>query len=213
MIFTHLSIPAAAILASLSSCPDQGKVAVHVTVKKVESPYVINLDIKQLTKMKNPGHNHKTIGLTKGRIHFDQQAAFYATVQKPSGVTCFVMTSYTMAITYSPQIHIASELKKNSCRYNIVVAHEKKHVAIDEKILKEYLAKFEKKITEVVAKLGPRGPFPRKLLDQEQRDLLNEVTGELRPLKDKMESVRTAQQAKLDTVSNYRREKALCPAN
>ncbi len=222
MIFgidTVSALSALYMAAGLAACPSPQKVDVDVKMVVTEVPYVTNVTSQWLTdNFKNDPDSTMADegkwmvgGLTKSNMNGKYQAQFYTHVNNQTGATCLAITSFTYTIEYSPVIYIASDFKSMGCRYSQTLAHEKRHVATDKRVIEKYLPDMKREITRLVKKMPAQGPYPREKVEEQQQRILQDVALVTKPYMDQLIALRRTEQAKIDTVENYKRDTALCP--
>lgn len=207
------------VAAGLSVCPPPQKVDVDVKLVVQESPYITNVTSQWLTdNFKNDPDgtlatdgNWMVGGLTKSNLQAQHAARFFTHVNTQTKSTCLAINQVDFVITYSPLIYIASDYKHLGCRYSQTLAHEKKHVSTDKRVLEKYIPQMKQEITKLVKKMPPQGPYAQAQVEAHKQRILGEIAAVTKPYFDQLVITRRTEQAKIDTVENYMRDTALCP--
>lgn len=207
------------VAAGLSACPPPQKVDVNVRLVVQESPYITNVTAQWLTDnfQSDPDGtlatdgNWMVGGLTKSNLNLHESARFFTHVNTQTKATCLAISSVDYVLTYSPVIYIASDYKHLGCRYSQTLAHEKKHVSTDKRVFEKYIPEMKQEILKLVRKMPPQGPYPADQVDAQKQRILAEIAAVTKPYFDQLVATRRKEQAKIDTLENYKRETALCP--
>lgn len=171
------------------------------------------LSIPQLTRTpgRTPGpagaaHGH-VLGLTQAR--YGEQSQVSALFQPmPDGSFCASANTLTVSFGFQQRIvHIARELPPGSCIHGEVLAHEMKHVAVDEAWLREYTPLIRRRLDEAAARMAP-------VRSRSQQQAMGAIR---RPLEAAMRSAmqefgreRDRRQALVDTAEEYARIRQVC---
>lgn len=214
------SLSSLAILAGLEGqCPPPQKVVVDVKLVVKESPYITDVSSQWLTDnfANDPDGTLSTDGqwmvggLTKSNISGQFSASFAATTEPVSKNVCLSLRSVNYYITYEPVIYIASDYKHMACRYSQTLAHEKRHVATDKKVINQYIPQLKAHLQKIARGIKSQGPYNNAQAPVEQNRILAELSAATDPLLQRLIATRRAEQAKIDTLENYKRDTALCP--
>ena len=106
--------------------------------------------------------NAHTLGLTASQYNQQWQVSI-VTASLGQGRYCGAAQILTVTFGYDQRtVYVARELPQGSCIHAEVLAHEMRHVAVDEQLLREYVPALKRRLEDVVARLGPaqgdRGP-------------------------------------------------------
>ncbi len=90
-----------------------------------------------------------------------------------------------VTITYSPEIHISSDLKKGTCRYNEVLAHEHTHIEISRKIASEFTQPIKLAVAQTAGRLATSVPINPGDIDNRQKKMSQQIMTSLDAVTDK----------------------------
>ncbi len=173
-----------------------------------------NLSTEQITSMRHsrfPSARMHSPGITmaESELKTDYQLEFR---QKPgSSVYQMWTTSVTVVFDYTRMdVYISSQYGEGSCEYNQILAHEKQHVAIDERVLEQYKNKMAYALRHT--RLIPTLSHPLLVSSPEQGKVIlsKRLSGLVRPYFNRYHAAVKAQNAKIDTFANYRKVQARC---
>jgi len=220
--FDPITLPAMYMLSALAKCPAQGPVEVDVRLAKTDNAYILDQTSAQLTR--NFGKNMDTTLATDGKwmvsgvtvvggnnLRSQFGAEFKTSTNYSSDTMCFTISKITYEIQYSPDVYIASDYKNMGCRYSATLAHEKRHVAADERTFTDYIPYFKDQLERAAEAMPPKGPIPVSQSQDAQHAALKELAEGAAPLWDELLALRRKRQALIDTPENYMRDTALCP--
>ncbi len=168
----------------------------------------------QITAMRHArfpaAHMHSPgITVAESELKTDYQLEF----SRPNGSSVYRLwaTSVTVVFDYTRMdVYISSQYGEGSCPYQQVLAHEKQHVAIDERELEkyknliDYALKHSRQIPSRSRPMTARSPEEGKAL------LSRRIKGIVDPYFKKYHFAVKAQNAAIDTLANYRRVQARC---
>lgn len=150
-------------------------------------------------------------GLMSGKIQYESNIQV-SSVRYPVGnVNCLWIDKVTVEIVVDPVIMIAAEHPEGSCKHSAILEHEKKHVATDLAVVKEYLQPARQAVALAVQKVGVVGPKPTAKADEFKKKMTEYIQNALKAEMDKMYADRRERQAAIDTKEEYDRVDAMCP--
>lgn len=199
------------VLAGLASCPAPQKVDIDVVFKAEEPVYVRMLDTAALARLKGTPHknrNIKTLGLTIGNMKYSFQGHFSHRTDR--GSACMTITKMSMRLTYVPKIYLASDYRQSGCSADTIIRHEKKHVATDLKVAKDFVPRLTREIRKAASAIGFVGPFPARLIESEQNRLTKKIVSALKTIQQSFVAERDSRQAEIDLPKNLLRDLAPC---
>lgn len=124
---------------------------------------------------------------------------------------CVWYDKIDITIEIDPTIVIASELKKDRCKFDAVKEHELKHVMVDRKVVNKYAKTMGKKIYDG---LQARGFIVGPLKAEYTKDIIKrmqEAAWQLIELEQKkMQIERAEMQQAVDTIEEYERVSSVC---
>ena len=206
------STPAAAQTGA-ASCPAfaPARVALDMQVVPLRTDY--SQSIGQLAR--KPGRppvtgrtaNAHTLGLTASQYNQQWQVSI-VTASLGQGRYCGAAQILTVTFGYDQRtVYVARELPQGSCIHAEVLAHEMRHVAVDEQLLREYVPALKRRLEDVVARLGPaQGRSERQVASAIEQP----IKAAMRQLIDEFGRERSARQARVDTPAEYERISRSC---
>ncbi|MDD5586731.1 MAG: hypothetical protein PHY92_07240 [Alphaproteobacteria bacterium] len=154
-----------------------------------------------------PRYDSVTLGVT----HYKPVLEFRAPiVQKPmdDGSFCARIEHIDASVGYREvTIYIASELSSDPCAGQHVMTHEQRHVAVNRKILKEYVPIIQERLSSYFRLYGrliaPNAEFAETLVREKATAILQEMTL-------KMLEENRRRQRLVDTPEEYARNNVVC---
>lgn len=149
-------------------------------------------------------------GLSTSNVNFDVSVK---TSAHPIGIRRFCVIPYQVDIFLglnNPVIYLSNSLKKDTCKYNLVLRHEKTHQQINKSALEYYLPIFKASTTKLIQKTSAIEINDTDLLEQKTRELSEKYTSKIKPLVDFIKKEISNEQSKLDNKANYQYEGQFC---
>ncbi|HEY0835696.1 MAG TPA: hypothetical protein VGE72_17470 [Azospirillum sp.] len=173
-------------------------------------------DTRSVTQLAGlPGRAPGPAGASGGNIlglahaKYGEQSQLGALFQaQRDGAVCAALSSVKVTFGFIERVvYVARELPRGSCIHAEVLAHEMKHVATDEALLKEFEPIIRSRLETVAARQGTVRARSnqqavqalRRPLDAALKDLLQDFSRE-----------RDRRQAKVDTIQEYQRVSRSC---
>lgn len=154
--------------------------------------------------------NHIAEGLSTINLNYDI-SVYTQTQQINDKNFCAVPVKVNVSIVIeNPTIYISNSLEKDSCKYNIVMRHEKTHQQINIKTLEYYLPILKAAITNIIKKQNNIPITDINRLDQATIQITEKYTKDIKPLIDYIKKEISQQQQRLDNMENYKFESKLC---
>ena len=214
----------AAVLGGMSSVPApaaaqsngcDGFPTPTLSVESVLAPIQRDdaLTVAQLTRL--PGRSPGPVGTTSGHVLGLTQARYGEQSQvsalfKAMGDGTYCSAPRAVTVTFGFQkrtVHVAREIPAESCLHGEVLAHEMRHVAVDEELLREFMPQIRSRLEEVVARLEPvRSRSQAQAMAAIRRPLESAMRGIMRDFGRE----RDRRQARIDTVEEYERVSRVC---
>lgn len=206
------------MLVLAQGCPPQQMPMVNINVVNTPPVYDNTYSSAELGEVpidtKIARHSNEvfiTGGLTRGQVTTAWETSFAKMLDERSGVACLWLKSVNLTLTYTPNVYIASEHRPGSCRYDVIMEHEIRHVNTDIMTLNEYLPLIQQNLQYAVDTLGVRGPYHDTQMSRIQQDMQDVISGRLRDTLAEMDAVRRKRQQMIDTRQEYMRLSGLCP--
>lgn len=193
------------------TCPEAPKPKLNFSMKKAQTKFDFSKSVDQLSRenssINNMGPGWVNEGIMSSKFPNYQISASMKGVKYPgTGQACYWVDEINFLWVFQPTIYIAKEYKKGSCKYNVIIDHERQHVEIDIRVLTKYRDYIKRALQKISAK-----PIETGLIRETQKpNLLGSIEKTLQPLIDKMVGERTRRQSAIDTVEEYTRIGNLC---
>lgn len=169
---------------------------------------------KPMIGTKSPyGQNTQTHieGLMHGAIGVSGDYMFSTETYPELNKVCMYVAKVNVRISIDPKIFIAREYTPGSCHYNAVLGHEKKHVAVDKKIVNKYTNIIVKAVNNTLKQVGyAHGPYDVAQLPALQKQISGIIENVIKQFADNMNRERQVLQQEVDTLKEYGRVDALC---
>jgi hypothetical protein len=151
--------------------------------------------------------SHTFLGQTATRTKLDLRL-ISESIEKAEGA-CAVPRRVEVTLRYAErQVRVAREVGVDACLHREVEEHEMRHVALDDRILKEFVPVLSQRAAALAARLGPayasRPAEARARLNESALDWLRETTDEFETIR------RERHRTEIDTPEEYARVRAAC---
>jgi hypothetical protein len=201
--FLAPGVPAAAPLACAASAP-------RVSVTQSLPPPEIDNTLTQPQLQRTAANHHagRALGLYRATLngHFEAQIA----MRWDDTEACLWVSSLALRVeALDRRIWIIRERRPGTCHYETVLAHERRHQAVDDAMVETYVARLRSALAREAAALGlvRVAPGERDAAQQRLIDALKKVfQAEMRAL----QAERERRQNAIDTPAEYRRVGAAC---
>ncbi|MBP2303807.1 hypothetical protein GBZ48_15660 [Azospirillum melinis] len=171
------------------------------------------LSIPQLTRLpgRTPGPVSTTdshvLGLTQARYGEQSQVS---ALFKTMGDGTYCASASKLAISFGFQqriVHVAREIPAGSCLHGEVLAHEMRHVAVDEALLQEMMPQIRSRLDQVIAEMAP---VRSRSQSQAMAAVRRPLESAMRRIMQEFGRERDRRQAQVDTVEEYERVSRVC---
>ena len=200
-----LAVPAR---AEVSCAPSSAEVAMDVDIPE---PAVDN-SLPQPTLQNLAGkryHGGRTLGLYRMTLTIDWTARLMRS--EADGKVCLSIDHVTLHVAMpSRRIYIVRERRPGTCPYESVLAHERKHQAVDDDVLGQGLPRLRASIERTIAALPATRPRPTTEAAEVEQRLTAPVAEAVQRGWAELSAARAARQAEIDTPQEYRRVRAAC---
>lgn len=171
------------------------------------------LSIAQLTRLpgRTPGPVSTTdshvLGLTQAR--YGEQSQVQALFKSMGdGTYCASASALTISFGFQQRVvHVAGEIPANSCLHGEVLAHEMRHVAVDEALLNEMMPQIRSRLEQVIDGMEP---VRSRSQTQAMAAIRRPLESAMRRIMQEFGRERDRRQAKVDTVEEYERVSRVC---
>ena len=124
---------------------------------------------------------------------------------------CVLPTSLDVFIGFrEPTIYIDNGLKKDGCRYNLVLRHEHQHQQVSIAALEYFMPRIRAEIQKALPVVRPRAVASLSATDAATEEMNGEYIRLIRPLVNDFKATLLYDQKKLDNRENYRFESGIC---
>ncbi len=154
------------------------------------------------------GAREMRVGLTAASLRIES-AFTTASRQMPNDpMVCSQISRFELRFGFDDlTVFLARELPRHSCGYQVVLGHENKHVATDQRILAAYLPQLPQLLTQTLRQTGVLRTGSSEAAQLRFRVLLDAYVQQLTA---SIEAVRRQQQQQIDTPEEYRRITQSC---
>lgn len=219
-----IDLPAVAaalvLVAAPAPCPSSAPpVEVEVRVVHKEQPLVTHKTSQELTAefRYDPDATSSTDGLwmvgglNQSVIGGSYKVQYDQRINQQTGSVCVAPHKVVYEIVYTNTIYIAQDFKSMGCRYSATMAHEKRHVNTDLRVLDKYVPVIRDDLYRAASNIGMRGPFSGEQLAEVRRDMTELIAAGADKTMTQLREERRRRQADIDSYENYMRDTALCP--
>lgn len=147
------------------------------------------------------------LGLTQAK--YGQQSQIQAVFRsRRDGTVCAAPATLSVSFGFQERrLFVARELPPGTCIHREVTNHEMRHVAVDERLLREFIPKLESRLRGVMVGIGTVHAHSQ---DQAMATIRHPIDGALRVLMDEFTRQRDRRQALVDSVAEYKRVTRSC---
>ncbi len=209
----YFHLASADIKCQLKQSPRIDIVASDTSVRYDHTKYQRQLDALGTDTVSPYGKNVQAHvgGLMSGEVSISQNISIMRETWPGMNAGCLYVDSIKVNIHIKPTIYIAREYSKNSCMYKAIMEHEKKHIAVDRKIVNKYTNLIVKGLDEAFKKFGyAQGPFTIGQIEPQQKRIQQFSQNVVQVYSDKMTAERRKLQQEVDSLEEYNRVNNLC---
>ena len=180
------------------------KPSLSVKTATTRTKYIRTKSSKDLTQLHGGGAGSAVGGLGGGEIGFKTEGKFEIT---ESGEKACVKLKHLEVTFYAkPEIHIASNFNRSTCEHNAVMAHEKGHIRILRKFVREFSPKVKVFLSKYARKIDPAiGPIPKSQVSAAQKKIQEQYMSKLEAYQNKMMPILSKRQKAHDSPQEYAR--------
>ncbi len=217
----HLSALGAVGLAALilafppvMGAADVSRPVIHIISAATPLQILHDHSTEQITAMRHsrfPGAHMHSPGITvaESEMKADCQLSF----SHRDGTLVYKVwaTSVTLLFDYSRMdVFISSQYGEGSCPYQQILIHEKQHVAIDERELEKYKKLMAAALRHSRLIPSRSHPLAARSVEEGRALVSRRILGIVHPYFAAYGRAVKAENAKIDTLANYRRVQARC---
>jgi|GEM_PF-3053985 len=105
------------------------------------------------------------------------------------------------------EIFVARKYRPGTCAYKAILAHEKKHMEINETLQKEYAKKIKKELQKSANRIRP---YHTKKANEAAKSMANRLVHEMTPFIKEFREAKRKANYKIDTPRSYKRVRSTC---
>jgi len=186
----------------------------HVTSPPVQVLYNHDLSTSQIEAMRNAHLSRAGLhnpGLTEAEEELHNNFEIRAFQNSKGGSICLWVDSVDLEFSYvKMDVYISSQYREGSCPYNAILAHEKQHVAINQRVLLKY-----KVLMGLALKMNrdiptKANPLSVRSVENGKKLIQDRISRIVNPLYELFQREVRQENAKIDTRENYHRVQARC---
>lgn len=199
--------------ASAQDCPKPSDPVVDLNFRQPKPTFDATHSVAELRSMSHQAlsEHDQALGLYRTELRSALKVDYQATTTKHDHV-CLAVRRATVEIEYADRvIHLARELQRGTCPYEVTLAHEQKHAGIDDRVLGRELPKLQSALSRAILDTGMVGPVTQRNAAAYRDDLFERIQRVFRDELERIERIRRGEQASIDTPAAYRRESERCP--
>ncbi|GLQ05411.1 hypothetical protein [Sneathiella chinensis] len=195
-----------ACLASFQK-PETGlaRKSVETTINNKKSSSEIKTFARSVDGFK-PSAKGRQLGLAHSRFAYNLRIQLAS--KRIEGRRCFGVrkVGVELALVRS-EIFIDKKYRPGSCAYKAILAHEREHVAINERVWDQYSKHIEAEVARLAADIKP---FYGSRSDKASKMVSERLSRELKPLLDQVNETRAEENSRIDSEKSYREVRARC---
>lgn len=186
------------------------KPSLSVTTATTRTKYIRTKSSKDLSQLHGNAPRGASVGgLGGGEIGFKTEGKFE--VAEDGAMACVKLKHLDVTFYAKPEIHIASNLGRSTCEHNAVMAHEKGHIRILRKFVREYSPKVKSALAQYAIRIDPAvGPIPKAQVAAAQKKIQQAYMEQLESYQAKMMPVLARRQNAHDSPAEYARVQSKC---
>lgn len=188
--------------------PSKSRVRYDFTKSKAELNRV-NVDT---VSPYGPQHHTEVSGLMSGSIQVKHEMSFMHELYDQLDRGCLFIRSLDVEVHIEPIVYVAKEYPKGTCMHNAVLAHEHKHVRVDQVIVNKYTKIIGQAMKQAIKSQGATfGPYELDRVPHVQNNVQNSLNKILKKYNDRMNNERREKQQAIDSFEEYESIGARCP--
>jgi hypothetical protein len=194
-------------------CPKAAEPVVELDFKQPKPTLDTTLGVTELRSLSRQAlsEHDQALGLYKTELRSALRVDYDTATTRHDHV-CLAVRKATVLVEYADRaIHLARELKRGTCPYDVTLAHEQKHAAVDDRVLRRELPKLQDALRRAIRESGLAGPVAQRNLAAYRDDVFERIQRVFRDELGRIERIRRSEQASLDTPTAYARESRRCP--
>jgi hypothetical protein len=155
------------------------------------------------------GEHQEALGLYKVELRTGMRFEYALRGYGP--LVCIGIRSAAVRVEFTERkIFLARELRPESCRYAVTLAHEHEHARIDDAVFERELPKLQDAMARAIREIGFMAA-PAAEVEANRADIKDRLQRVFQRELDRIGQIRRDKQSKIDTPESYRREAERCP--
>lgn len=161
------------------------------------------------TQKEFSSQSHETpVGLTAASLKLDTQFEIKVRTASNDPMVCAQISALTLHMGFDDTtVYMARELPHNTCSYAEVLAHEQKHIAVDQEFVDALMPALQTILQQATASIGVIRASSAKVAEQQITSLIHNYMGDLG---NHLSAIRKKKQAQVDTPAEYDRLSRSC---
>jgi hypothetical protein len=213
--FMHLSLSTGYVLASLSACPAMPAPDVTLDFQNERptishtrsSSYLMNMNS---SSPKYGGEFPIMEGLTDSDIRIEYKTNFTGTGVSHDRL-CVVVKSVDITVTYKPTVYISSNIPPATCRFDVTLQHEMKHVNAGINTINEFIPDIKLAAAQAAQDAQTVNPVSENNIDSIRDNIGEQLEQAINEQNDGLEKILHTRQRKIDSRFEYIRVSHACP--
>jgi hypothetical protein len=148
------------------------------------------------------------LGMAADPLYYEYQNQ-YTMYEQENGKICVALDTTLMYFRARPIVFISNEFPRDTCEFNAILQHEKKHVKALKRFHAKYAKRFKKKMEDIIAQARPVAVDSSQVTamqEKMQKDMEDKVKAYL----EKIMPLLAREQNKIDSPAEYERVDAEC---
>lgn len=214
----HLSLSTGYILAGLFSCASPAAPSVTVTLQN--NPPLINNEQSSayLNRLRGSsisptygGEFPIVDGITSGAFQIEHNIDFTSAIRPLLHTACVSAEAIHITVTYAAVVYVDSRYPPGSCRYELTLAHEMRHVKTDVDTVNDFLPYIKQLAETTAAQWKNSGDVGESEVATAQKSMARKLSAILEQGTDSLQRARNLRQPLVDSHEEYRRVSNACP--
>ncbi len=203
---------------ALAGCPGDPKFdrhsVLHLSCTSLPPRYFHNVSTAQIESMRSAQFHRSMMhnpGLTLAEHELKTDYQMGGLQRGHLAEYCVWVESLGLDFSYHRMdVYISNQYAEGSCQYNVILGHENQHVAINKRTLQKYYSMMRKALWKARSIPTKANPLSVGSLNQGKAIIAARINGIVNPIYARFKKAVMVENAKIDTMANYRRTQAKC---
>ena len=186
----------------------------HLSSPPLQPRYYHNMSTAQIESMRHAQFHNKMMhnpGLTLAEQELKSDYQMGGMQRGRRAEYCVWVESLALDFSYKRMdVYVSSQYSEGSCQYNVILGHENQHVAINNRTLQNYYSMMQKALWNARQIPTRAKPLSVRSLSQGKAIIAARINKIVNPIYDRFKKTVMAENAKIDTIANYRATQAKC---